>query len=184
MKKLNLCGTWEMTGEDGRSFPSEVPGSVLNTLLEYGEIPDPFDGMNEFTACAETRRRWCFARSFRATAEELAHAHADLVFEGLDTLAAVEVNGQETARTDNMHCTWRFPVKELLKEGENHRKEGMMHSRKCSWPVEGDPCIFYFPAEYPKLCSAGLTITESPVHMNLQVTIFQTCEHVFHQHHT
>ena len=72
----------------------------------------------------------------------------------------------------------------LLKEGENHRKEGMMHSRKCSWPVEGDPCIFYFPAEYPKLCSAGLTITESPVHTNLQVTIFQTCEHVFHQHHT
>ena len=119
MKKLNLCGTWEMTGEDGRSFPSEVPGSVLNTLLEHGEIPDPFDGMNEFTACAETRRRWCFARSFRVTAEELAHAHADLVFEGLDTLAAVEVNGQETARTDNMHRTWRFPVKELLKEGEN-----------------------------------------------------------------
>ena len=72
MKKLNLCGTWEMTGEDGRSFPSEVPGSVLNTLLEHGEIPDPFDGMNEFTACAETRRRWCFARSFRVSAEELA----------------------------------------------------------------------------------------------------------------
>ena len=119
MKKLNLCGTWEMTGEDGRSFPSEVPGSVLNTLLEHGEIPDPFDGMNEFTACAETRRRWCFARSFRVTAEELAHAYADLVFEGLDTLAAVEVNGRETARTDNMHRTWRFPVKELLKEGEN-----------------------------------------------------------------
>ena len=119
MKKLNLCGTWEMTGEDGRSFPSEVPGSVLNTLLEHGEIPDPFDGMNEFTACAETRRRWCFARSFRVSAEELAHAYADLVFEGLDTLAAVEVNGQETARTDNMHRTWRFPVKELLKEGEN-----------------------------------------------------------------
>ena len=41
MKKLNLCGTWEMTGEDGRSFPSEVPGSVLNTLLEHGKIPDP-----------------------------------------------------------------------------------------------------------------------------------------------
>ena len=59
-----------------------------------------------------------------------------------------------------------------------------MHSCKCSWPVEGDPCIFYFPTEYPKLCSAGLTITESPVHTNLQVTIFQTCEHVFHQHHT
>ena len=55
MKKLNLCGTWTMTGEDGRSFPSEVPGSVLKTLLDRKAIPDPFDGMNEYAACAETR---------------------------------------------------------------------------------------------------------------------------------
>ena len=119
MKKLNLCGTWEMTGEDGRSFPSEVPGSVLDTLLEHGEIPDPFDGMNEFTACAETRRRWCFARSFRMTEEDLRYGQADLVFDGLDTLAAVELNGQTVARTDNMHRTWRIPVKEALRHGEN-----------------------------------------------------------------
>ena len=119
MKKLNLCGTWEMTGEDGQAYPSEVPGSVLKTLLEQGVIPDPFDGMNEFAACAETRRRWCFARSFTVSAEELEKAHADLVFEGLDTLAAVELNGREIARTDNMHRTWRFPVREFLHPGEN-----------------------------------------------------------------
>ena len=81
MKKLNLCGTWEMTGDDGRSFPSEVPGSVLKTLLDCEAIPDPFDETNEFSVCAETLRRWSFARSFRVTEEELAHANADLVFE-------------------------------------------------------------------------------------------------------
>ena len=42
--------------------------------------------------------------------------------------------------------------------------------------------LVYLPTEYPKLCNAGLTITESPVHMNLQVTNFQTSEHVFHHH--
>lgn len=58
MVKLILCGTWEMTGEDGRRFSAEVPGSVLRTLLDHGEIPDPFDGLNESAACAETRHRW------------------------------------------------------------------------------------------------------------------------------
>ncbi len=119
MKKLNLCGTWEMTGDDGRSFPSEVPGSVLKTLLDCEAIPDPFDGTNEFSVCAETLRRWSFARTFRVTEEELAHANADLVFEGLDTLAVVELNGQTAARTDNMHRTWRIPVKNKLWAGEN-----------------------------------------------------------------
>ena len=119
MKKLNLCGTWTMTGEDGRSFPSEVPGSVLKTLLDRKAIPDPFDGMNEYTACAETRHRWRFERAFTVSGEDLGHSAADLVFEGLDTLAAVELNGQTVARTDNMHRTWRIPVKQMLHPGEN-----------------------------------------------------------------
>ena len=119
MKKLNLCGTWEMTGEDGRSFPAEVPGSVLRTLLDHGVLPDPFDGLNEFAACAETRRRWCFQRAFTVSDEALENPFADLVFEGLDTLAAVELNGRTIARTDNMHRTWRIPVKQALRSGEN-----------------------------------------------------------------
>ena len=119
MKKLNLCGMWTMTGEDGRRFPAEVPGSVLKTLLDQGAIPDPFDGLNEFTACAETRRRWCFERSFPVTEDELNAAEADLVFDGLDTLAAVELNGQAVARTDNMHRIWRIPVRKVLRAGEN-----------------------------------------------------------------
>ena len=108
-----------MTGEDGRSFPSEVPGSVLKTLLDRKAIPDPFDGMNEYTACAETRHRWRFERAFTVSGEDLGHSAADLVFEGLDTLAAVELNGQTAARTDNMHRTWRIPVKQMLHPGEN-----------------------------------------------------------------
>ena len=76
MKKLNLCGTWEMTGEDGRSFPAEVPGSVLRTLLDHGVLPDPFDGLNEFAACAETRRRWCFQCAFTVSDEALENPFA------------------------------------------------------------------------------------------------------------
>ena len=119
MKKLNLCGMWEMTGEDGRCCPSEVPGSVLKTLLDQGVISDPFDGMNEYAACGETRHRWRFERTFQMAEEDLKAANTDLVFEGLDTLAAIELNGQAAARTDNMHRTWRIPVKGMLQAGEN-----------------------------------------------------------------
>ena len=119
MYQTDLGGRWIMTGEDGRSFPSEVPGSVLKTLLDHGAIQDPFDGMNETVACGETRQRWSFERTFRMAEEQLRYAQADLVFDGLDTLATVELNGQMVARTDNMHRIWRIPVKEVLHAGEN-----------------------------------------------------------------
>lgn len=108
-----------MTGEDGRRFPAEVPGTVLKTLLDSGAVPDPFDGLNETAACEETRHTWSFERSFDVPEELLSAACADLVFEGLDTLAEVKLNGRTVARTDNMHRTWRFPVKEALRAGRN-----------------------------------------------------------------
>ena len=122
MNKLSLCGPWTMTGEDGRRFQASVPGTVLGTLLENGAIRDPYDGMNETAACAQTETTWCFEREFSVTAEQLGTARADLVFEGLDTLAEIELNGRRLARTDNMHRTWRIPVKDQLKPGINRLK--------------------------------------------------------------
>ncbi len=108
-----------MIGDDGRTYPSEVPGSVLKTLLDCDAIPDPFDGLNEKTACDETRHTWRFERSFRVPEGYPDTEQADLVCEGLDTLATVTLNGQIIARTDNMHRTWRIPVKSALQSGEN-----------------------------------------------------------------
>lgn len=42
-----------------------------------------------------------------------------LICEGLDTLTDIYINDHLIAATDNMHRTWKFPVKEYLKEGEN-----------------------------------------------------------------
>ena len=122
MNKLSLCGPWTMTGEDGRRFQASVPGTVLGTLLENGAIRDPYDEMNETAACAQTETTWHFEREFSVTAEQLGAAHAALVFEGLDTLAEIELNGRTAARTDNMHRTWRIPVKDQLKPGINSLK--------------------------------------------------------------
>lgn len=117
--KQSLCGAWIMRCEDGREWPAAVPGTVLKTLLDHQQIPDPFDQMNETIACQKMREIYTFERSFSVPAELLALPHVELVFEGLDTLAEVRLNGQTLAHTDNMHRTWRFDVKALLAEGEN-----------------------------------------------------------------
>ena len=115
----SLAGTWVMECENGRKLEAEVPGTVLGTLLKHGEIRDPFDERNETEACRRLQERYAFSRSFRVSEEMLAQPCADLVLQGLDTLGTVELNGREAAKTDNMHRTWRIPVKEYLKAGEN-----------------------------------------------------------------
>ncbi len=45
--------------------------------------------------------------------------HADLVCEGLDTVATVTLNGQLVARTANQHRGYRFAIQPLLREGDN-----------------------------------------------------------------
>ena len=119
MIKLNLDGAWAMFSEDGARHSAEIPGTVLSTLLADGSIPDPFDGMNEGAACAETEKTWHFEKTFDVSAEALAEPRADLVFEGLDTLADITLNGKLLRRTDNMHRTWRIPAREYLHVGKN-----------------------------------------------------------------
>jgi len=39
--------------------------------------------------------------------------------EGLDTMAAIKINSQQIAKTDNMFHAWEFEVKDALKAGKN-----------------------------------------------------------------
>ena len=103
MIEKSLNGSWRMTGADKKEYTAQVPGSVLRTLLEHKVIPDPFDGINEPLGTAATEAEYAFERTFEVSAEELSREHCDLVFEGLDTLARVELNGKCIAETDNMH---------------------------------------------------------------------------------
>ena len=65
------------------------------------------------------KKDYVYQRTFTVTEAQLAHAHVELVCEGLDTLAHVSLNGREIAFADNMHITWVWDVKEQLHAGEN-----------------------------------------------------------------
>ena len=125
MQKLNLNGSWtlDVIAGDGSAVyskvPATVPGSVYHDLLAAGQIEDPFWRDNETEALKLMEHSFRYARSFEVSPELLAADAVRLRCEGLDTLATVEINGQVAGRADNMHRTWEFDVKALLRPGEN-----------------------------------------------------------------
>lgn len=98
---------------------AHVPGSVYADLMADGTMPDPFWRENELDAFERMKKDYVYQRAFTVTEAQLAHAHVELVCEGLDTLAHVSLNGHEIAFADNMHITWVWDVKEQLHTGEN-----------------------------------------------------------------
>ena len=121
MKQLSLCGPWtlDIPGSAFQSVPAQVPGSVYHDLLSAERIPDPFYRDNETQALALMEHDFRYSRTFSVDAGLLSCDAVLLRCEGLDTLAMVSINGAEAGRANNMHRTWEFDVKSLLREGEN-----------------------------------------------------------------
>lgn len=119
-EQVNLGGAWRMREADSQTWHSaHVPGSVYADLMADGTMPDPFWRENELDAFKRMKKDYVYQRAFTVTEAQLAHAHVELVCEGLDTLAHVSLNGREIAFADNMHITWVWDVKEQLHTGEN-----------------------------------------------------------------
>ncbi len=94
-----------------------VPGCVHTDLLAAELIPDPYLDRNEELVQWVGRCDWRYETAFdwSGTAEE----RTDLVLDGLDTVATVELNGAVVARTENMHRSYRVDVRDAVHAGEN-----------------------------------------------------------------
>ena len=143
MFKLDLNGEWQFKKvSEAEWLKGSVPGSVFNDLLKTGRIEDPFYRDNEDFAKEIASHDYEYTRSFYIDNKMLEHDRIALLCKGLDTLAAVSVNGRLLAETDNMHRTYEFDIKELLHEGSNSiRIElrspvvfiGMKHAENPIW---------------------------------------------------
>ena len=107
------------SAETAAWHPATVPGAVQTDLLQNKLIPEPFKGDNEYQLQWIGETNWEYRTSFNLSAAQLAHANADLVFDGLDTFADVYLNERKVLTSDNMFRLWRVPAKEYLKAGAN-----------------------------------------------------------------
>ncbi len=121
IRHLDLCGTaWEFHyPEQNRWYPARTPGCIHTDLRRHGLISVPFYGENEKALQWIERLDWCYRTRFAVDAALKAETEIELVFDGLDTLATVTLNGMVVGRTENMFCGYRFAVGPLLKLGEN-----------------------------------------------------------------
>ena len=121
MVRYPLNGHWTLdcAAAGFTGVPAHVPGSVYGDLLAAGRIPDPFYRDNEMDALKLMDFDWTYSRTFSADPALLACERVYLRCEGLDTLADIAVNGRPAGKADNMHRTWEFDVKRLLRPGEN-----------------------------------------------------------------
>lgn len=120
-RHIDLAGTtWEFWHpEQSRWFSASIPGCIHTDLLRHRLIPDPFFGENEKQLQWIERLDWKYRTAFELGADVRAAAEIELVFEGLDTLATVTLNGHVVGRTENMFCGYRFPVRAQLQAGRN-----------------------------------------------------------------
>lgn len=123
MIEFSLHGTWKMREEGkGEWMESTVPGSVMNDLLDHNKVEDPFYRDQEEEAFSVAEKDYEFMQEFRLTNEFLQQDKIVLHCDGLDTLSVVYINDIEIARTNNMHRTYEFDVKEHVKVGPNKIK--------------------------------------------------------------
>jgi len=91
---------------------ASFPSVVQMELAAHKLIPDYKIGENERAIQWVGEVDWEYRTSF--TTPEV-QGNIDLVFEGLDTVATVTLNGTEILKSDNMFIPARVPVKEHVK---------------------------------------------------------------------
>ncbi len=98
-------------------IPATVPGVVHTDLLAAGLIPDPYLDENEQALTWIGHGKWLYRTTFDWDHD--GSAVQELLFEGLDTVAAVALNGTGIANCANQHRSYRIPVGEHLRTGSN-----------------------------------------------------------------
>ncbi|MDP4508812.1 glycoside hydrolase family 2 protein [Nonomuraea turcica] len=108
---------WTLSSQDITGVAATVPGCVHTDLLAAGIIDDPYLDDHEHRLAWIGRTEWTYRTTFAWSPDE--HERTDLVCEGLDTVAAIELNGVRVGSTANQHRSYRFPVRHLLRDGDN-----------------------------------------------------------------
>jgi len=121
MEFIELGGKWNLKSLDGKyNLDVNVPGDVCSQLLASGIISDPYyrDNENSLQWIGETD--WIYSKCFELEQSFISKMEfISLKCHGLDTLAAIKINGILIANTDNMFRTYEWSIAQHLKVGSN-----------------------------------------------------------------
>lgn len=129
---------WTFYFDGYEPLSCQAPCTMYSVLLDHGKIPDPFYGLNERELQHLGEQDCVFESRFDVDANTLSREFVELCFQGLDTLCHIYLNGKRLGKVKNMHRTYRYQVKELL------RREGNLLRLEFQAPVR------YFTEEQRK----------------------------------
>ncbi|KAK4456497.1 glycoside hydrolase [Cladorrhinum samala] len=100
----------------------QMPCDVHSGLIETGDILHPFADLNELDAAWIGEETWQYRVAFPAPEESTAKStRTDIIFEGLDTFATVNLNGSQILSSDNMFLEHRVDISDILtKDGTDN----------------------------------------------------------------
>ena len=103
----------------GEWHEAKVPGTVLTDLLNLGLIPDPFYADNELKLQWIGENDWIYTTSFNYPKDFEKDKKVYLVFDGIDTIAKIILNGKEIGISKNMFLKYEFEISNILKKKKN-----------------------------------------------------------------
>lgn len=120
VEKISLDGIWKLKNiKKSLEIDAQVPGTVFEALLENNTIVNPFYGKNEHEVKWVYESDWIYEIEFNVELGFLEHENIILRFNGLDTIAEVNLNGEKLGSANNMFVRYDFDVKSKLKETNN-----------------------------------------------------------------
>jgi beta-mannosidase len=125
MKRLYLIDDWQFCLVDGSGtgdikkdtwYKADIPGTIYHNLINRSFIPDPFFADNELSLQWIAESDWAYRSNFKYPGNFNKAKPVHLIFEGLDSIAEIILNGKRIGYSDNMFRRWEFDISKLLKE--------------------------------------------------------------------
>jgi beta-mannosidase len=96
-----------------------MPGTLHFPLQKLGKIPDPHDDRNELDVQWVDEQDWEIQRTLRASEVDCSKVRQQLVFDGIDTIAEISLNGKRVGASKNMFRQVVCDVRGVLRPGPN-----------------------------------------------------------------
>ena len=120
MITINLSGDWVLKRiSTGMEYPCRIPGDNISALFKAGAIENPYFADNELGLQWIGREDWSLSTVFNADAEMLNCPEVFIELEYTDTVFELFINDKSAGSGANSFLRYRFPISQLLVEGQN-----------------------------------------------------------------